>query len=46
MLLNRRAKTLTYPKWELAHLRTVRIPRPDNPAWEQMRAAFDQLCDP
>ena len=45
MLLNRRAMKLTYPTWQVAHLREIRIPRPDNPAWQQMRAAFDQLCD-
>ena len=45
MLLNRRAQKLTYPTWQLAHLREVRIPKPDSPAWESLRAAFDQVCD-
>ena len=45
MLLNRRAQTLTYPTWQLAHLREVRIPKPDNPAWFALRKAFDQVCD-
>ena len=45
MLLNRRAQTLTYPTWQVAHLREIRIPRPDNPAWASLRAAFDQVCD-
>ena len=45
MLLNRRAQTLTYPTWQLAHLREIRIPKPDNPAWGLLRAAFDQVCE-
>ncbi len=45
MLLNRRAQKLTYPTWQLAHLREIRIPKPDNPAWGKLRAAFDQACD-
>ena len=45
MLLNRRAQTLTYPTWQLAHLREIRIPKSDNPAWGKLRAAFDQACD-
>ena len=45
MLLNRRAQTLTYPTWQLAHLREIRIPRPDSPAWASLRTAFDQVCD-
>ena len=45
MLLNRRGKTLTYPTWQVAHLREIRIPRPDNPAWNALREAFDQVCD-
>ena len=45
MLLNRRAQTLTYPTWQLAHLREIRIPKPDNPAWGSLRAAFDQASD-
>ena len=45
MLLNRRGKTLTYPTWQVAHLREIRIPRPDNPAWESLTAAFDRVCN-
>ena len=45
MLLNRRAQTLTYPTWQLEHLREIRIPRADNPAWDSLRAAFDLVCD-
>ena len=45
MLLNRRAQKLTYPTWQLAHLREIRIPKPDSPAWTSLRGAFDQVCD-
>ena len=45
MLLNRRAQKLTYPTWQLAHLREIRIPKPDNPAWGFLRTVFDQVCD-
>ena len=45
MLLNRRAQTLTYPTWQLEHLREIRIPKPDSPAWTSLRDAFGQVCD-
>ena len=45
MLLNRRASNLTYPTWQLAHLREIRVPRADNPAWDSLKAVFDQVCD-
>ncbi len=45
MLLNRRAQKLTYPTWQLAHLRQIRIPRPNNPAWTSLKSAFDQVCE-
>ena len=45
MLLNRRAQMLTYPTWQLEHLRGIRIPKPDSPAWTSLRDAFDQVCD-
>ncbi len=45
MLLNRRGKTLTYPTWQVAHLREIRIPKPDNPAWQTLKDAFDQTCE-
>ncbi len=44
MLLNRRAQTLTYPTWQLEHLREIRIPKSDNPAYDSLRIAFDQVC--
>ena len=45
LLLNRRAQKLTYPTWQLAHLREIRVPKPDNPAWTSLRAAFDEVGD-
>ena len=45
MLLNRRAQTLTYPTWQLEHLREIRIPKPDNPAWTALATAFERVCD-
>ena len=44
MLLNRRARKLTYPTWQVAHLREILIPTPNNGAWNSLRAAFDQIC--
>ena len=29
----------------MAHLREIRIPGPDNPAWVSLRAAFDRVCN-
>ena len=45
MLLNRRAQKLTYPTWQLAHLREIRVPKPDSPAWSFLRVAFDEVGD-
>ena len=45
MLLNRRAQTPTYPTWQLAHLREVRVPNSDSTAWDSLRPAFDQVCE-
>ena len=43
MLLNRRARTLIYPMWQVAHLREIRIPKPENPAWTNLREAFEHV---
>ena len=43
MLFNRRARKLTYPTWQLAHLREIRIPQPNNPAWRILLQAFKQV---
>ena len=45
MLLNQRSKKLTYPTWAIAQLRQIRIPKPDNPAWDPLRTAFDQVSN-
>lgn len=45
MLLNRRAKAMTYPTWQLQHLREVRIPTPDNPAWDALADAWEAVRD-
>ena len=45
MLLNRRAQKLTYPTWQLTHLKQIRVPKPDNPAWGLLARAFDQACN-
>ncbi len=45
MLLNRRGKTLTYPTWQLAHLREIQIPKSDNPGWQALKDAFDATCN-
>ncbi len=43
MLLNRRAKTFTYPMWQLQHLRQIRIPTPRNPAWASLTDAWQEV---
>ena len=45
MLLNRRARTLTYPVWVLEHLRQICIPKPDSFAWNALAASFTEACD-
>ena len=45
MLLNRRARKLTYPVWQVAHLRQIRTPKPGNPGWTELRAAFEEVQD-
>jgi hypothetical protein len=45
MLLNRRAKTLDYPKWSVAHWQAIRIPCIDNRAWDTLAAAYNRVCD-
>ena len=44
MLLNRRARKLTYPVWQVAHWREIRIPKPGNPAWDDLAAAYREVC--
>ncbi len=45
MLLNRRGKLLTYPKWSLEHLREIRIPKPENPGWSDLKDAYEKTCN-
>ncbi|MCY3930450.1 MAG: DEAD/DEAH box helicase family protein [Acidobacteria bacterium] len=45
LLLNRRSRTLTYPTWSLEHLREIRVPMPDNPAWDALAGAYSEVCD-
>ena len=44
-MLNQRTRKLTYPKWSLAQLRQVRIPTPDNPGWDALADAWQQVRD-
>lgn len=45
MLLNRRARKLTYPVWQVAHWREIRIPKPGGPAWDELAAAYREVCE-
>lgn len=45
MLLNRRARKLTYPVWQVAHWREIRIPKRDNPAWDGLAAVYKEVCE-
>lgn len=45
MLLNRRARKLTYPVWQVAHWQEIRIPKPENPAWDELAAAYQEVCE-
>ncbi|MYA89550.1 MAG: hypothetical protein F4X97_14060 [Boseongicola sp. SB0662_bin_57] len=44
MLLNRRGQKLTYLTWQPAHLREVRIPKPESPGWDALEGAFQKAC--
>ena len=45
MLLNRRARKLTYPVWQVAHWGEVRIPKPGGPAWDELALAYREVCE-
>ena len=45
MLLNRRARKLTYPVWQVAHWREIRIPKPGNRAWDELAVAYGEVCE-
>lgn len=41
-LLNRRAKTLTCPKWSVAHLTSLPVPRPSSNGCAELRDAWNR----
>lgn len=41
-ILNRRAGKLTYPKWSTTQVRSIGVPKPDNPAWPALVAAYEE----
>lgn len=45
MLLNRRAKKLTYPRWSVAHWQEVRIPKRNSPSRSALAAVWDEIRD-
>lgn len=45
MLLNMRARKLTYPVWKLALLREIGTPRPSSGAWTGLEAAYEEASD-
>ena len=45
LLLNRRAKMLTYPKWSVKHLLSVPSPRPGRSGCAELRAAWARCRD-
>ena len=42
LLLNRRAKTLTYPKWSVEHLTSLPCPKPETPGCKALADAWKQ----
>ena len=42
LLLNRRAKTLTYPKWSVAHLTSLPVPRPSSAGCAELTEAWNR----
>ena len=42
MLLNRRAKKLTYPKWSKEHLKSLPCPRPETPGSKALTEAWER----
>ena len=44
LLLNRRGKTLTYPKWSIEHLSSVPCPRPESPGSAALAKAWQETC--
>ena len=44
LLLNRRAKMLTYPQWSTAHWKEVSVPKNEPPAYTHLAEAFDTIA--
>ena len=44
LLLNRRAKKLTYPKWSVRHIKSTLIPKLDTTSIDCLVSVFDQVC--
>ena len=44
LLLNRRAKTLTYPKWSVKHIKSTLIPKLEPSAINCLVSAYEQTC--
>ena len=42
LLLNRRAKTLTYPKWSVEHLTSLPCPKPETPGCKALADTWQQ----
>lgn len=42
LLLNRRAKTLTYPKWSVEHLTSLPCPKPETPGCKALADVWSQ----
>ncbi len=42
ILLNRRSKMLTYVKWSVGQMRSIGIPKPDNPSWSALTSAYEE----
>lgn len=45
MILNQRSRKLTYPMWSPKPLNRIGIPKPDNPAWATLTAAWEAASD-
>ncbi len=45
LLLNRRAKTLTYPKWSKSHLASLPCPDPKHAGCTALAEAWAQVCE-
>ena len=44
LLLNRRAKMLTYPKWSVTHWHEIPVPKPGAPSTDTLARAFEDVA--